>query len=332
MLTSRRASSKLSSAATVRKFYFTCPAETSRSSASNISRSYVPATKFPSPQKIEVWCVVWPLKPENLLRSRLAVIPLPRSTAGLAGCPAGERPARAAHSTGAPVLKLPGHGCLGYSTNRNSSSSKSRLAYSVARADWNLLSLAQHGEIRRERRSFPSPFYSVLAPVLPAHKASSNPLAQCSPGHSLEGRKPMPVCCAERRKAMQSPSTQARPWEAPLPTSAGAPLMSLSISPALPGPFTWKPAAIQTPSPEPSPLARARCSERGCVFPASPGTEGKCLHHLRQAQEPVLFSSCQPTRAVLERSRFGVPQAEVDTSRRCDRRRMAAIREAFLED
>jgi hypothetical protein len=57
-----------------------------------------------------------------------------------------------------------------------------------------------------------------------------------------------------------------------------------------------------------------------------------CLHHYRQIQEPILFASHQPTRAVVERGRFGIPEHEVDTSRLKDRRRLAALREAFLED
>jgi len=111
--------------------------------------------------------------------------------------------------------------------------------------------------------------------------------------------------------------------------------------------FEPVPAALLEPAPRPLgwntvsfpgikvPAASAsdgRCSEKGCVFPAASGAQGMCLHHHRQASEPVLFSSHQPTRVVLERGRFAVPEGEVDTSRNRDRRQLAAIREAFLED
>ncbi|GEM_PF-2358547 len=105
---------------------------------------------------------------------------------------------------------------------------------------------------------------------------------------------------------------------------------SLVLAP--PGELRWKPsnpgeAEIAVPLP-----SNPRCAERGCVFPAAPDTAGMCLHHYRQIQEPILFASHQPTRAVVERGRFGIPEHEVDTSRLRDRRRLAALREAFLED
>lgn len=75
-----------------------------------------------------------------------------------------------------------------------------------------------------------------------------------------------------------------------------------------------------------------RCSEKGCVFPASPDGSGRCVQHDRHTREPVLFSSFQPTRMVLDRAKFGVAEIEVDTSRAQDRRKLAGIRQAFLED
>ncbi|MGH9396187.1 MAG: hypothetical protein ACRD18_04985 [Terriglobia bacterium] len=99
-----------------------------------------------------------------------------------------------------------------------------------------------------------------------------------------------------------------------------------------PGPLAWRPASMRKPEMASTLPQAARCSERGCVFPAAPGCDGKCLHHLRQSREPILFSSYQPTRAVLDRGRFGVPSEEIDTSRNRDRRQLVAMREAFLED
>ena len=100
----------------------------------------------------------------------------------------------------------------------------------------------------------------------------------------------------------------------------------------LPLSAAWKPvsrAEILIPL---VPAPDGRCAEKGCVFPAAPKGQGKCLHHYRQVSEPMVFSSHQPTRVVLERGRLGAPEAEVDTSRNRDRRQLAAIREAFLED
>lgn len=75
-----------------------------------------------------------------------------------------------------------------------------------------------------------------------------------------------------------------------------------------------------------------KCSEKSCVFPASPDGSGRCRQHDRQSREPNLFSSFQPTRLVLDRAKFGLPEAEVDTSRVQDRRKLADMRQAFLED
>lgn len=94
--------------------------------------------------------------------------------------------------------------------------------------------------------------------------------------------------------------------------------------------LTWKSASpVPAPLSPPAP-ASTRCLEKGCVFPAS--TEGRCLQHERQAREPILFSSHQPTHVVLERGRYGPTEGELDTSRFSDRRKLAAQWEAFQED
>jgi len=105
-----------------------------------------------------------------------------------------------------------------------------------------------------------------------------------------------------------------------------------ALLPLPPRPLGWQAVSFPGVAVPPAPTSDGRCSEKGCVFPAALSGQGKCLHHHRQASEPVLFSSHQPTRAVLDRGRFGIPEAEVDTSRNRDRRQLAAIREAFLED
>ncbi len=73
-----------------------------------------------------------------------------------------------------------------------------------------------------------------------------------------------------------------------------------------------------------------RCSEKGCVFPASSGS-GRCSYHMHQQEEPVLFCSHQPTGLLLDPARMA-PEKEYDGSRKRDRRRMAAIWEQFQSD
>lgn len=79
-----------------------------------------------------------------------------------------------------------------------------------------------------------------------------------------------------------------------------------------------------------------RCVEKGCVFPATPGVEGRCLHHQRQRQEPGLYSSHQPSSALVGRGKFGPPRAEEFEprvrKRELDRRRLMAEREWFLNE
>lgn len=92
----------------------------------------------------------------------------------------------------------------------------------------------------------------------------------------------------------------------------------------------WQPGVVRS-QPEPFP-ASARCIERGCVFPAAAGAGGRCVQHYRQAHEPILFSSHQPTRVVLERAGFGIDSVEEDPSKTEDRRRLRELREAFMDD
>ncbi len=74
-----------------------------------------------------------------------------------------------------------------------------------------------------------------------------------------------------------------------------------------------------------------RCSEKGCVFPASPGSS-QCSYHMHQQEEPVLFCSHQPTSLLLDPARMAPAEKEYDGSRNRDRRRMAAIWEQFQSD
>jgi hypothetical protein len=88
----------------------------------------------------------------------------------------------------------------------------------------------------------------------------------------------------------------------------------------------------------PSPLAAPdfalgpRCAEKGCIFPATGSGTGRCLLHELEEREPALFLSCQPTLLVLDQWKFGLPDPEADYSRARDRRRLATLREEFLEE
>jgi hypothetical protein len=75
-----------------------------------------------------------------------------------------------------------------------------------------------------------------------------------------------------------------------------------------------------------------RCSTKGCVFPASAHGTGKCWHHELEELEPTHFLSRQPTQLVLDQAKFGLPDEGCDNSRVRDRRRLAALREQFLEE
>jgi hypothetical protein len=76
----------------------------------------------------------------------------------------------------------------------------------------------------------------------------------------------------------------------------------------------------------------ARCGEKGCIFPASGGEGGKCVHHYREEREPSMYHSKQPTWAAIEQGRFvEQPEELIFGSRGDDRRRFDAERQAFLE-
>ena len=84
--------------------------------------------------------------------------------------------------------------------------------------------------------------------------------------------------------------------------------------------------------PENTSFSSTRCSEKGCVFPASAQGGGKCSYHLHQEEEPVLFCSHQPTGMFLDPVN-SLPTERCDSgSRKRDRRRMAAIWEQFQSD
>lgn len=83
---------------------------------------------------------------------------------------------------------------------------------------------------------------------------------------------------------------------------------------------------------QPTSFTGCRCSERGCVFPASSPQSGKCLYHERQMEEPSLFCSQQPSRLLLDPSRSLPADEGYDQSRRRDRIRLAKEWEEFQRD
>jgi hypothetical protein len=109
-----------------------------------------------------------------------------------------------------------------------------------------------------------------------------------------------------------------------VPEFGPPPLISSTFPPKM------KPRAVMLSMP-------GRCVERGCVFPAMPGAGGRCMHHQRQQQEPGLYSSQQPSSALVARGKFGPPRIEEieraeERREHQDRRRLMAEREQFLSE
>jgi len=73
-----------------------------------------------------------------------------------------------------------------------------------------------------------------------------------------------------------------------------------------------------------------RCCQKGCVFPAQPGSDGECAYHRRQFLEPDCFQSQQPTFLLLDQAKFGLPDSEPDDGRVRDRHRLAEERVRFM--
>ncbi len=125
-----------------------------------------------------------------------------------------------------------------------------------------------------------------------------------------------------------------RPPSAPCGALAAQPC--LAPVPAVPGPST--PSAVPLPekpaTAPPAPRQSARCSVKGCVFPAPSKGGVMCRYHelLHSGAEAGLFASQQPTLLLSLQAPFGIPDYEPDDSRQKDRKRQAAEREEFLMD
>jgi hypothetical protein len=135
-----------------------------------------------------------------------------------------------------------------------------------------------------------------------------------------------PDVCASRPTARSSP-TRARTWAA----ASHSPSQRDPLAASHPAPSPPRPAAAPGGIIPLQPEFR-RCSSKGCVFPAPGGGSGKCWQHQREELEPKHFLSRQPTYLVLDRAKFGLPDEEYDSSRARDRRRLAELREQFLEE
>ena len=80
------------------------------------------------------------------------------------------------------------------------------------------------------------------------------------------------------------------------------------------------------------PDSAARCSQRGCIFPAAPGLTGRCAVHALEQREPEFFQSVQPSMLLLDYAKFVVADSSSPDSRGRDRRRLAALRAANQEE
>ena len=139
---------------------------------------------------------------------------------------------------------------------------------------------------------------------------------------------------ANERHSFADRALAAVPLDLPtaeLPTQILLPLGQL--------PAVEQPSNLASPKMRPKAVSinlRGRCVEKGCVFPAAPDLEGRCLHHGRQLREPGLYSSHQPSSALVGRGKFGPPRAEEFEpgagKRGLDRRRLMAERERFLNE
>ncbi len=94
--------------------------------------------------------------------------------------------------------------------------------------------------------------------------------------------------------------------------------------------FNFSTGSVQKP--ESISFSSRRCSEKGCVFPASLQGRGKCSYHLHMQKEPLYFRSRQPTGMLLDPARLMPSDKGDDGGRKRDRRRMADIWEQFQSD
>ena len=133
-----------------------------------------------------------------------------------------------------------------------------------------------------------------------------------------------------------SPLAGVPPRSLPFPQSCGALGVQPCLEPVTDLARNTTPANV-VPSGEPvsappAPAPSARCSVKGCVFPAPAPGGTECHYHELLRSEAELFQSHQPSHLLLLHAPLGVAEQEPDDSRHQDRRRQAAEREAFILD
>ena len=217
----------------------------------------------------------------------------------------------------------------------------SRLAFSTA---YHTTSYKPHSKINLY---FDKKNWRAALPVRPPHVTCCSPAAEAllparRGGAALLGQlitiAIFKLALFEKRtKCMLDfiyslPLTPNFPIQSPS-VSSGA----LGIQPCLePVPLVPQPPSPvgveQRPAPAPVPRPPARCSVKGCVFPAPLTGHTTCRYHELFQSEAELFQTYQPSQALLRHAPFGVPEYEPDDSRYRDRKRQVAEREAFQLD
>lgn len=124
-----------------------------------------------------------------------------------------------------------------------------------------------------------------------------------------------------------------RPAAVPCGALSVQPCLAPAPAPAPAGPYSAGPRPEITATPVPS-LSSARCSVKGCVFPAGSLSPRLCHYHelLQSDSEAQHFQSHQPTHLLSLQAPFGIADEEPDDSRQQDRRRQTAERESYLLD
>jgi hypothetical protein len=86
----------------------------------------------------------------------------------------------------------------------------------------------------------------------------------------------------------------------------------------------------EQPVPPSDIASSARCSVKGCVYPATELQAGLCLRHFHQDVEPQFFHSRQPSLRLLEAALYGMPTEDEERRIRL-RRHRKAMRQSFLK-
>jgi hypothetical protein len=174
------------------------------------------------------------------------------------------------------------------------------------------------------KKSFDSRPHSVRIFATPRHTAELLLDTILDPTARLAPRRPF--MASQNRSTRFVCLTNSSPSPASV-TFPSIPTRDIKTQPTQPRELSFFTTASHSTS-----FTGCRCSERGCVFPASSSQSGKCLYHERQLEEPSLFCSQQPSRLLLDPSRSMPDNEEYDQSRKRDRLRLAKEWEEFQRD